>query len=244
MGMQVNPDAEGYNRKNLAAFVNASLRNLGVETIDLMQLHSPPTEALNDNVFKILDDMVLQGKIRYYGVSIEKIKQALIAIKYPGVQSVEIVFNIFRQRPIEDLFPETKRRRVGIIARVPLASGLLTGKMTKATKFSPDDHRSFNRQGQAFDRGETFAGVDFETGLNAVDELRPLVPPNASMAQLALRWILMQDAVTCTIPGAKRPSQAEDNICAAEIPPLSQETMRKIKEIYDRHIKPQVHGLW
>ena len=244
MGMQINPEAAEYTRKNMTGFVEDSLRNLGTETIDLMQLHCPPIEVYNAEVFGILDDLVKQGKIRHYGVSVERIVEAEKAIEYPGVQSVMIIFNVFRQRPAEDFFREAKQRRVGILARVPLASGMLTGKMTPATTFSPEDHRIFNRQGEAFDRGETFSGVDFGTGLKAVEELRPLVPPNATMAQMALRWILMFDAVTCTIPGAKRPSQAEDNIRAADLPPLSDSTMDKIRAIYDRHIRAQVHHLW
>jgi aryl-alcohol dehydrogenase-like predicted oxidoreductase len=244
MGMGVNPNARGYNRRNLTAFVESSLRNLGVEMIDLMQLHCPPIEVYNPEVFGILDDLVKQGKIRYYGVSVERIVEAERAIEFPGVQSVMIIFNIFRQRPAEAFLQEAKRRGVGIIARVPLASGMLSGKMTRATVFARDDHRSFNREGQAFDRGETFSGVDFEAGFLAVEELRPLVPPGATMAQMALRWILMFDAVTCTIPGAKRPSQAEDNIRAADLPPLSDSTMEKIRAIYDRHIRAQVHHLW
>ena len=244
MGMQVNPDAQGYTRKNITAFLEDSLRNLGVDAIDLMQLHCPPIEVYNPEVFGILDDLVKQGKIRYYGVSVERIAEAEKTIEYPNVQSVMIIFNIFRQRPAEDFFREAKRRGVGIIARVPLASGMLTGKMTPTTTFSPDDHRTFNRKGQAFDRGETFSGVDFETGLKAVEELRPLVPLKATMAQMALRWILMFNTVTCTIPGAKRPTQAEDNIAAADLPPLSDTTMDKIRAIYDRHIRAQVHHLW
>jgi aryl-alcohol dehydrogenase-like predicted oxidoreductase len=244
MGMQVNPDVRGYSRENMTAFVENSLRNLGLETIDLMQLHCPPIAVYNPEVFGILDDLVKEGKIRYYGVSVERIEEAEKAIEYPNVQSVMIIFNIFRLRPAEDFFQKAKSRGVGIIARVPLASGMLTGKMTPATTFSPDDHRTFNREGQAFDRGETFSGVDFETGLKAVEELRSLVPPKATMAQMALRWILMFDAVTCTIPGAKRPMQAEDNIHAADLPPLSDSTMEKIRAIYDRHIRAHVHHLW
>ena len=228
MGRKTYPDVRSYNRKNMTAFVDSSLRNLQVETIDLMQLHCPPIEVYNAEVFGILDDLVKQGKIRYYGVSVERIVEAEKAMKYPNVQSVMIIFNIFRQRPAETFFAEAEKAGVGIIARVPLASGMLTGKMTRNTTFSRDDHRTYNRQGQAFDRGETFSGVDFETGLAAVEELRPLVPPNVSMAQLALRWILMFDAVTCAVPGAKRPSQAEDNIAAADLPPLSDATMEKI----------------
>ena len=244
MGMQVNPDAQGYTRENMTAFVEDSLRNLGVEMIDLIQLHCPPIEVYNPEVFAVLDDLVTQGKIRHYGVSVERIAEAEKAIEYPGVQSVMIIFNVFRQRPAEVFLSEAKRRGVGIIGRVPLASGMLTGTMASATAFSPDDHRTFNRQGQAFDRGETFSGVDFETGLKAVEELRPLVPPKATMAQMALRWILMFDSVTCTIPGSKRPAQAEENIRAADLPPLSDAAMEKIRAIYDRHIRAQVHHLW
>lgn len=244
MGMQVNPDPRGYNRKNMTAFVENSLHNLGVGVIDLVQLHCPPINVYNPEVFGILDDLVKQGKIRHYGVSVERIVEAEQAIAYPGVQSVMIIFNIFRQRPAEAFFKEAKSRGVGIIARVPLASGLLTGKMTPATTFARDDHRTFNREGQAFDKGETFSGVDFATGLKAVEELRPLVPPNASMAQMALRWILMFEAVTCTVPGAKRPAQAEDNIHAADLPALSESTMTKIRAIYDRHLRSQVQDLW
>lgn len=244
LGRQLGAGAEGYTRKNMTAFIEQSLRNLGVETIDLIQLHCPPIEVYNPEVFGNLDDLVKQGKIRHYGVSVERIVEAEKAIEYPGVQSVQIIFNIFRQRPAEDFFPEAKRRGVGILARVPLASGMLTGKLKRETTFERNDHRAYNRQGQAFDRGETFSGVDFETGLNAVEELRPLVPPTASMAQMALRWILMFDAVTCAIPGAKRPTQAEDNIRAVDLPALSDATMEKIRAIYDHHIRAQVHHLW
>ncbi len=244
MGRGANLDARGFNRKNLTFFVENSLRNLGVDTIDLMQLHCPPIEVYNPEVFGILDDLAGQGKLRHYGVSVERIGEAEKAMQFPNVQSVMIIFNRFRQRPAESFFAEAKRRGVGILARVPLASGMLTGKMTSTTTFERDDHRNYNREGQAFDRGETFSGVDFETGLKAVEELRPLVPPNATMAQMALRWILMFDAVTCTIPGAKRPSQAEDNIRAAELPPLSDATMEEIRAIYDRHLRAQVHPQW
>jgi aryl-alcohol dehydrogenase-like predicted oxidoreductase len=244
MGMGVNPDPRGYTRRNLTYFVENSLQNLGVETIDLMQLHCPPIQVYNAEVFGILDDLVKQGKIRYYGVSVERIAEAEKAIEFPNVQSVMIIFNIFRQRPADSFFYQAKKRGVGIIARVPLASGMLTGKMTSSTTFARDDHRTYNRQGQAFDRGETFSGVDFKTGLEAVEELRPLVPAGATMAQMALRWILMFDAVTCTIPGARRPSQAEDNIRAADLPPLSNSTMQKIRAIYDRAIRADVHYLW
>jgi aryl-alcohol dehydrogenase-like predicted oxidoreductase len=244
MGMQVNPNPAGYSRKNMFAFVESSLRQLQVDTIDLMQLHCPPITVYNSDTFRILDDLVAQGKIRYYGVSVERIVDAKKAIEFSGVQSVQLIFNIFRQRPIQDFFPQARQHKVGIIARVPLASGMLTGKMTADTKFARDDHRSFNRQGAMFDKGETFSGVDYATGLLAAEELRLLVPPGASMAQMALRWILMFPEVTCAIPGAKRPSQAEDNVQAAALPPLPEANMRRMQEIYDQYIRPQVHQLW
>jgi aryl-alcohol dehydrogenase-like predicted oxidoreductase len=244
MGMGVNPDPRGYTRRNLSAFVENSLRELQVETIDLMQLHCPPIAVYNAETFGILDDLVRQGKMRHYGVSVEKIAEARKAIEFPGVQSVMIVFNMFRQRPIDDFFPEARKRQVGIIARVPLASGLLSGKMTSKTTFERNDHRSFNREGAAFDKGETFSGVDYETGLKAVEELRPLIPAGATMAQMALRWILMFPDVTCAVPGAKRPAQAEDNVRAASLPPLSDPAMAKVREIYDRRIRPEVEQMW
>lgn len=209
-----------------------------------MQLHCPPITVYNAETFGILDELVKQGKLRHYGVSVERIEEAIKAIEFPGVQSVQIIFNIFRQRPIDDFFPQARERKVGIIARVPLASGLLSGKMTPNTTFGRDDHRSFNREGAAFDKGETFSGVDYETGLKAVEELRPLIPAGATMAQMALRWILMFDAVTCAIPGAKRPAQAQENVRAGNLPPLSDSTMAKIREIYDKRIHAEVHHLW
>lgn len=245
-GRRLDPHvASGYNRQNLTAFVERSLKNLEMEALDLVQLHCPPTEVYyNPEVFGILDDLVQAGKIRYYGVSVEKVEEALKAIEYPGVQSVQIIFNIFRQRPADLFFAEAKRRQVGILARLPLSSGMLAGKMTRASQFAPDDHRLGNRQGEWFDRGETFSGVDFETGLEAVEALRPLVPPGVTMAQFAMRWILEFDAVTCAIPGAKRPSQAEENIAAADLPPLSRETMQAVRLIYEQRIQPLVHHYW
>lgn len=245
-GRRLNPHvASGYNRANLTAFVERSLRNLETDTIDLLQLHCPPSEVYdNPEVFGVLDDLVAQGKVRYYGVSVEKISEALKAIQYPNVQSVQIIFNIFRQRPAEEFFSEAKRRHVGILARVPLASGLLTGKITSQTQFSMDDHRNFNRYGESFDVGETFSGVDLEAGLRAVEELRPLVPQGMTMAQFALRWILMFEEVTCAIPGAKTVRQVEDNIAAANLSPLSDETMARVRAIYDRHIRALVHHRW
>jgi aryl-alcohol dehydrogenase-like predicted oxidoreductase len=195
-------------------------------------------------VFGVLDDLVQAGKIKFYGVSVEKVEEAIKAIQFPNVQSVQIIFNIFRRRPAELFFDLAKERQVGILARVPLASGLLTGKMTPQTTFPQDDHRTFNRYGQAFDVGETFSGVDYQTGLEAVDQLRPLVPEGATLAQLALRWILMFDAVSTVIPGAKNPQQAVQNVRAADLPALSGQAMAKIKDIYDQKIRDQVHQRW
>ncbi|HSB67318.1 MAG TPA: aldo/keto reductase, partial [Anaerolineales bacterium] len=194
--------ANGYNRANLTYFVEQSLKNLSTETIDLLQLHCPPTQVFYmPEVFGILDDLVKAGKMRHYGVSVEKVDEALKAIEYPNVKTVQIIFNMFRQRPAEFFFGEAQKRRVGILARVPLASGMLTGKFTPASRFAADDHRSYNRDGEAFDRGETFSGVDYEVGLQAVEELKAICPAGLSMTQFALRWILMFEAVTCAIPG-------------------------------------------
>jgi aryl-alcohol dehydrogenase-like predicted oxidoreductase len=245
-GRRLNPHvAEGYNRQNLTAFIERSLKNLDVEALDLVQLHCPPTPVYYmPEVFGILDDLVQAGKIKYYGVSVEKVEEAIKATEYPTVQSVQIIFNMFRQRPAELFFDLAKQRQVGILARVPLASGLLTGKMTRQSTFAEDDHRNFNRYGQAFDVGETFSGVDYDTGLDAVEELRALLPEGATMAQFALRWILMFDTVSCAIPGAKNIEQATANAQAAALPPLSDEVMAKIKSIYDDKIRPLVHHRW
>jgi len=237
--------AKGYNRANLTAFVERGLKNLSTDSIDLLQLHCPPTPVYDmPEVFGVLDDLVQAGKIRFYGVSVEKVDEALKAIEYPNLQSVQIIFNMFRQRPAEYFFEQANRRKVGILARVPLASGMLTGKLTANSRFDPDDHRSFNRQGEAFDRGETFSGVDYEVGLQAVEELKAICPKGMSMAQFALRWILMFDAVTCAIPGAKRPSQVEDNFAAADLPAIPDELMTQVRTIYDRHIRELVHQVW
>lgn len=236
---------EAYHRKNLTSWINRSLKNLNADTIDLLQLHCPHPEVFyRPEVFGVLDDLVKEGKLRHYGVSVEKVEEALKAIEFPNVQSVQIIFNIFRQRPAERFFAEAQRRKVGILARVPLASGLLSGKFTSDSQFAADDHRNFNRHGAAFDRGETFSGVDFETGLDAVGQLRKLVPPGATLAQLALRWILEFPAVTCAIPGAKRPAQVAENIAAAAMPPLSPASLKKIATLYAKQIKPLVHHYW
>lgn len=245
-GRRLSPHtADGYNKENLTRFVEDSLKNLQTDCLDLVQLHCPPTAVYyRPELFGALDDLVGAGKIRFYGVSVETVEEALKAIEYPNVQTVQIIFNMFRQRPAELFFPEAKRRRVGILARVPLASGLLAGRMTPQTTFPKDDHRNFNRHGKAFDVGETFSGVDFDTGLEAVEVLRELVPPDATLAQLALRWILMFDAVTCAIPGAKRPTQVEENVGAAELSRLGDATMAKVRDVYDKFIRQQVHQRW
>jgi aryl-alcohol dehydrogenase-like predicted oxidoreductase len=246
MGRRLSPHtAEGYNAANFARFAEDSLRNLGTDALDLVQLHCPPTESYYiPETFDALDRLVQQGKIRFYGVSVEKVEEALKAIEYPGVQSVQIIFNAFRHRPAELFFPEAKRRGVGILARVPLASGLLTGRMNVSSSFSEDDHRSFNRYGKAFDVGETFSGVDFETGLKAVDELRASLPGSMTLTQFALRWILMFDAVTCAIPGAKRAAQIEENAAASDLPPLGSAQMQAVRGVYDKYIRAQVHHRW
>jgi aryl-alcohol dehydrogenase-like predicted oxidoreductase len=245
-GRRLDPHvAAGYDRKNLVAFVERSLTNLDAEAVDLLQLHCPPTDVYyRPEVFGVLDDLVKAGKLRHYGVSVERVEEALKAIEYPGVESVQIIFNVFRQRPADLFFAEARRRKVGILARLPLSSGLLAGKMTRATRFAPDDHRAFNREGAAFDKGETFSGVDYEVALAAVEALRPLVPAGMSMAQLALRWILMFDAVTCAIPGAKRPAQVEENVAAAALPAIPEATMKAIRGIYEQRIRPLVHDRW
>jgi aryl-alcohol dehydrogenase-like predicted oxidoreductase len=237
--------AKGYNHGNLTAFVEHSLKNLSTEAIDLLQLHCPPTQVYSmPEVFGVLDDLVKAGKVHYYGVSVEKVEEALKAIEYPNVQSVQIIFNMFRQRPSELFFEQAKKRKVGVLARVPLASGMLTGKFTNNSRFESDDHRAYNRHGEAFDRGETFSGVDYEVGLQAVEELKAICPVGMSMAQFALRWILMFDAVTCAIPGAKRPSQVDENFTAVDFAPISDETMTQVRSIYDRHIRKLVHQNW
>ena len=245
-GRRLNPHvAAGYNRANLTAFVERSLRNLETDALDLLQLHCPPSEVYDmPEVFDALDRLVQEGKLRFYGVSVERVDEALKAIQYPNVQSVQIIFNMFRLKPAEMFFPAAREKKVGIIARVPLASGLLTGKLRPDTQFSAQDHRNYNRHGEAFDQGETFSGVDYATGLQAVEELRPLVPEGASMAQFALRWIVQFPEVTTAIPGAKSPQQVADNVAAASLAPLDEATMRHVREIYDQRIRPLVHHHW
>src|SRR5450432_1367859 len=246
VGRRFSPHvAQSYTRENLTTHVERCTQNLQTEALDLVQLHCPPTDVYYmPEVFGVLDDLKRAGKIKHYGVSVERVEEALKAIEYPHVQTIQIVFNIFRQRPAELFFAEAQRRKVGILARLPLSSGLLSGKMKKGQHFLADDHREFNRAGAAFDRGETFSGLDFDTGIDAVEELRALVPAGATLAQFALRWIEMHDAVTCSIPGAKRPEQVTENAAAADLPPLSSDVMRRVKEIYDARVRPLVHQNW
>ena len=236
---------EGYTRENINAWVERSLRNLETEAVDLVQLHCPPSGVYDrPEVFGFLDDLVAAGKALYYGVSVETVDEALRALLHPGVQTVQIIFNAFRLKPAEAFFPAAQAARVGILARVPLASGLLTGKLRADSTFAANDHRQFNREGQAFDKGETFAGVPYEVGLEAVERLRPLVPPGVTLAAFALRFILMHEAVSCAIPGAKTPEQARGNAGAADLPPLDAETMKRIGAVYDQLIRSHVHLGW
>jgi aryl-alcohol dehydrogenase-like predicted oxidoreductase len=245
-GRRLSPHtADGYNKANITAFIEDSLRNLSTSCLDLVQLHCPPTDVYyRPEMFSILDGLVKAGKIRYYGVSVERVEEALKAVEFPNVQTVQIIFNCFRLRPSELFFPRAIEKKVGILARVPLASGMLTGKLNRDSRFAADDHRNFNRHGQQFDVGETFSGVDYDVALAAVEEIRKLLPPGVSMSQFALRWILMFDAVTCAIPGGKRPGQVAENCAASDLPPLSPETMAAVKTIYDKNIRDLVHARW
>ena len=245
-GRRLEPHvAGGYHRGNLTAFVERSLRNLEVSALDLLQLHCPPHEIYDmPEVFGVLDDLVQDGKIRYYGVSVETVDEAIRALQYPNVQSVQIIFNMFRLKPAERFLPLAHERRVGVLARVPLASGLLTGRLRKRTRFAKNDHRSFNRHGEAFDVGETFSGVDYETGLRCAGEIGALVPQGRSLAQLALRWILMFPGVSAAIPGARTRKQVEENVGAAQLAPLTDEAMAEVQAVYDRYLRRAVHERW
>ena len=245
-GRRLSPHfASGYNAANITGFIDDSLKHLETETLDLLQLHCPPTDVYYDpEMFDALDGLVKAGKIRYYGVSVERVEEALKAMEYPNVQTVQIIFNCFRQRPAGVFFEQAQKRRVGILARVPLASGMLTGKLNPLSKFAEDDHRNFNRHGEKFDMGETFSGVDYEVALAAVEELRAVVPTGWTMPQFALRWILMFDAVTCAIPGGKRPDQVAENCAASGLPALSEEVMARVRAVYDERVRPLVHQRW
>ena len=236
---------DGYTRDNLTAWIDRSRRNLGMETLDLVQLHCPPTALYQtDRVFLLLDEFVAQGRIRAYGVSVEKIEEATLALQHPGVQSIQIIFNLFRQRPADEFFKAARKRGVAVIARVPLASGLLTGRITAATTFPRDDHRNFNLRGEAFDVGETFSGVPLEAGLQAVEALRPLVPATSTLAQFALRWILSHEAVTTVIPGCRTPAQVDDNVAALRLPAPDARAMKVCRQVYDDQIRRHVHAKW
>ncbi|MGD0678052.1 MAG: aldo/keto reductase [Polyangiaceae bacterium] len=245
-GRRLQPHtADRYNLANLRSHVERSLRNLDVEALDLLQLHCPPPEVFGrPEVFGALDELVREGKVRFYGVSVETVSEGKAALRFPNIQSIQIIFNMFRPKPAAELFAEAASAKVGILARVPLASGLLSGKFRADTRFDEGDHRNFNRHGQAFDVGETFSGVPYEIGLHAVDDLRPLVPVGATLAQFALRWILMSPAVTCAIPGAKSAAQARDNAAAASLPPIDPVAMARVQDVYDRHIRLHVHSHW
>ncbi|HYO42036.1 MAG TPA: aldo/keto reductase [Candidatus Limnocylindrales bacterium] len=245
MGRRAPLDPAEYTPANFRAWADRSRENLGVDTLDLVQLHCPPPQVLYmPEVFEALDELVADGTMAAYGVSVEKVEEAQKAIEFRGVATIQIIFNMFRQRPAERFLAEAARRDVGVLARVPLASGLLTGKLTAASTFAADDHRLFNRQGEEFDRGETFAGVDFQTGLEVVEELKRLVPEGATLAQAALRWILQHEGITATIPGAKTPEQSRANAAAGDLAPLPPEAMARVAELYETRVKPLVHQRW
>ncbi len=246
VGRRADPHvASAYTPAALREWVTRSLENLAVEQLDLLQLHCPPTEVYaDDEVFAALDDLAEQGRIAAYGVSVETCDEALSAIARPGVASIQIILNAFRRRPLEEVLPAAQAAGIGIIARVPLASGLLTGRYDLDTSFPADDHRNFNRQGDAFDVGETFAGVPFEVGVRAAQEVSELAGPDRTAAQLALRWVLDHDAVSTVIPGARSIEQVEGNVAASELPPLDAATHEQLREIYDRHIREHVHHRW
>ncbi|MFD1631175.1 aldo/keto reductase [Pseudopedobacter beijingensis] len=244
-GRKLSPHInESYTVEALRKYVEDSLRNMQLDSIDLIQLHCPPTEVFyRDEIFELFDRLKEEGKIRNLGVSIEKVSEGLQAITYSNVSTIQFIFNMFRQKPIEELFAAVKANNIGLIARVPLASGLLTGKFSKTTNFGKDDHRSFNRNGEAFDKGETFSGVDYQLGLEAVNELKGIFP-NQELALVALKWILQFDEISCVIPGASTPEQIENNLKVEKLAPLSAEQMSAVKALYENKIKPQVHQLW
>ncbi len=245
-GRFINPHVDAnYTTTALRNYVEISLKNSGLETLDLIQLHCPPQATYNrPEIFSLFDDLKKEGKILNLGVSVETIDQALKAIQYPNVTTIQIIFNMFRSRPAEVFFGEARKKEVGIIVRVPLASGLLSGKYSKTTQFGKEDHRTFNREGAAFDKGETFSGVDYETGLKAVDELKALFPANSDLAAWALRWTLMFPEVSTVIPGASRVEQVLSNLAAANVRPLTKEEMDGVTTIYNKYVKPSVHHLW
>src|SRR4029079_2713375 len=236
---------ESYNRANLTQYVERCLRNLEVSALDLVQIHCPPTDVYYmPEVFGVLDDLVEAGKVRFYGASIERVEEGLKALEYPGLQTLQVIFNVLRQRPAELLFPRAAERKVGILARLPLSSGLLNGKMNSTTRFHADDHRALNREGAAFDKGETFSGFDYERGLQVVEKLRGMLPPGMTLPELALRYIASFPAVTCSIPGARRVAQVEQNVAAGSKGPLDSEMLAALAQLYASDVKPFVHQLW
>ncbi|MFW6362610.1 MAG: aldo/keto reductase [Spirochaeta sp.] len=245
-GRQLNPHtSEQYTPAALRAFVEQSLKNTGLDRLDLIQLHCPPTEVYHrPEIFQLFDDLRREGKIAHLGVSVEKIDEARAALAYPNVETVQIIINMFRQRPVQEFLPVAEREDIGVIVRVPLASGLLTGKFSRSTRFSPEDHRNFNREGQAFDKGETFSGVDYETGLAAVEALQEKLPDTYPLAAYALKWLLMQKGISTVIPGASNAEQLTGNIHAAELPDLTDAQLQHIQAVYDEYIKPLVHDKW
>ncbi|TDB69224.1 aldo/keto reductase [Arundinibacter roseus] len=245
-GRQLSPHVnEAYQPAVLRKFVEDSLTNMGLETLDLIQLHCPPTEVYyRPEIFELFDRLKDEGKIQNLGISVEKVEEALKGIEFDNVTSVQIIFNMFRQRPAELFFAQAQKKDVGVIVRVPLASGLLTGTFSQNSSFSEGDHRNFNRHGEKFDKGETFSGIDYETGLAAVEELKAVFPGYENLAPVALRWILMFEAVSCIIPGASRPAQVASNLHAADLPPLTEEQQKAVNTIYSQYIKPSVHPLW
>lgn len=245
-GRRLNPHvADGYTLENIEAFIDRSRQNLGMDTLDLVQLHCPPTDVYyRPEVFEGLESLKQEGKIQHWGVSVERVEEGLKAMEYPGCQSIQIIFNAFRQRPGGLFLQQAKAKEVGVLARLPLSSGMLTGKMSRGSTFAPDDHRAFNRDGAGFDKGETFSGIPFEVGLDAVEALRPLIPSGMSMAEFALKWILAHDGVSAVIPGAKRADQVAMNCAASSEVTLDEATMTAVRAIYDQHIKGHVHDRW
>ena len=246
VGRRADPfEAAQYTPENLRAWVDRSRRNLGVDTLDLVQLHSPPTAVYDDDrVFDALDTLVAEGAIAAYGVSVETVAEGLSVLRRPGVQSIQVILNIFRRKPLEELLPAAAKAEVGILARVPLASGLLSGKYDESTTFAADDHRSFNRHGEAFDVGETFSGVPFEVGVAAAREVAEIAGPDVATAAFALRWVIDQPGVTTVIPGARSVAQVLDNVSAAALPPLSAGQLADLERVYDERIRAHVHDRW
>ena len=237
--------AASYNRENLTQYVERCLENLEMPALDLVQIHCPPTDVYYmPEVFGVLDDLVKAGKVRFYGASVERVEEGLKALEYPELQTLQVIFNILRQRPAELLFPRAAERKVGILARLPLSSGMLTGKLTSATRFEPDDHRAFNREGAAFDKGETFSGFDYERSLQVVEKLRALLPAGMTLPELALRYIASFPAVTCSIPGARRVEQVEQNVTAGSKGPLDAQLLSALTHLYMTDVKPFVHHRW